>query len=192
MFTSSRSAVTAALPIAGLLLSSVFAQTALAQSQPQITITAPANGATVPGPDVTVSINVSGTTLVPAANATKLEDLHVHYVLDTDTAALTAGTAPIPAGDPKIVHSGATSNTFTGLTAGAHRVTVILGLSNHVAVQPPVAPSVSFTVGAQPAELPRTGDASDPGLLLLIAGAVGVALGIALRGVGRLGLGHRR
>jgi LPXTG-motif cell wall-anchored protein len=144
---------------------------------------------------VTVTINVTGATLVPAANATRLEDLHVHYVLDTDTAPLTAGAAPIPSGDPKIVHAGATSNTFTDLAPGAHRVTVILGLSNHVAVQPPIAPSVSFTVAAQggaPAQLPRTGDASDPGSLLLMAGALGVALGIALRGVGRLRLGHRR
>ena len=69
---------------------------AYAQGQPQITISAPANGATVSGADVTVSINVTGTTLVAAANATKLEDLHVHYVLDRDTGPLTSGTAPIP------------------------------------------------------------------------------------------------
>src|SRR5437588_5834094 len=142
----------------GLLLSLVFAETALAQPQPQIVITAPASGATVAGPNVTGSINVSGTTLVPAANATKLEDLHVHYVLDGDPTTLASGAAPIPSGNPNIVHSGATSTSFMDVAAGSHKVSVILGLSNHVAVQPPVAPSVSFTVAA-PAQLPRTGDA---------------------------------
>jgi hypothetical protein len=175
----------------GLLVSLAFADTALAQSQPQIVISAPANGATVAGPNVTVTINVTGTTLVPAANATKLEDLHVHYVLDGDATALASGAAPIPAGNPNIVHSAATSNTFMDVAPGAHRVAVILGQSNHVAVQPPVAPSVSFTVGA-PGQLPRTGDAGSPAPLLLVAGAIGVILGIALRGYARLSLGHRR
>ena len=143
--------------------------------------------ATDPAP----SITVTGTTLVPAANATRLEDLHVHYVLDGDPATLASGAAPIPAGNPNIVHSGATSNTFMDVAPGPHKVTVILGLSNHVAVQPPVAPSVSFTVGA-PGQLPRTGDASSPATLLLLAGAIGVILGIAMRGSGRSALGLRR
>ena len=51
----------------GLLLSLAFTETALAQPQPQVVISAPANGATVAGPNVTVTINVTGTTLVPAA-----------------------------------------------------------------------------------------------------------------------------
>jgi len=178
-----------------LVLAIGFASPALAQPQPQITITAPANGATVAGPDVTVTINVTGTTLVPAANATRLEDLHVHYVLDRDTAPLASGSAPIPMGDANIVHSGASSNTFMGVAPGPHRVAVILGLSNHVAVQPPIAPTVSFTVAAQPsapAQLPRTGDAGSPATLLIMAGLVGLVLGVALRGGGRLRLGHRR
>src|ERR1700716_342874 len=96
----------------GLLLSLAFTETALAQPQAQVVVTAPANGATVAGPNVTVTINVTGTTLVPAANATRLEDLHVHYVLDGDPTTLASGAAPIPSGNPNIVHSGATSTTF--------------------------------------------------------------------------------
>ena len=180
-----------------LLLSLVYAAPAFAQPQPQIVITAPSNGGRVPGPDVTVTIQVTGTTLVPAADATKLEDMHVHYMLDADPAPYLSGVTPIPAGDPNIVHSGALTNTFTGVAAGPHRIAVVLGLSNHTAVQPPVAPSVSFTVGAgvsAPAQLPRTGDASDPTTLLFGTGVVGVALGIALRALARrrLRLGHRR
>src|ERR1700694_5438084 len=132
----------------GLLLSFAVVGTTLPQHQPQVVIPSPANGATVPGPDVTVTIQVTGTTLVPAASATKLEDMHVHYMLDVDPTPYLSGATAIPAGDPKIVHSAALTNTFTGVAPGAHRVSVVLGLSNHSAVQPPVAPSVSFTVGA--------------------------------------------
>src|SRR6202165_3103233 len=178
----------------GLLLSFAVVGTTLPQHQPQVVIPSPTNGATVAGPDVTVTIQVSGTTLVPAASATKLEDMHVHYLLDVDPAPYLDGKTPIPTGNPNIVHGAALSNTFTGVAPGAHRVTVILGLSNHAAVQPPVAPSVSFTVGAQaaPAQLPRTGDTSPPDTLLLVLGAMMALLGIALLGVARSGLGHRR
>jgi hypothetical protein len=163
-----------------------------------VTITSPTNGATVPGPDVTVTIQVTGTTLVPAANATKLEDMHVHYFLDVDATPYLDGTTPIPAGNPAIVHSGALSNTFSNVAPGAHKVTVVLGLSDHRAVQPPVAPSVSFTVaGAQvaaPAQLPKTGDGSTATTPLPIAGIAAIALlAVALLGAAaRSGLGHRR
>jgi LPXTG-motif cell wall-anchored protein len=179
----------------GLLLWFVLASVALAQSQPQIVISSPANGATVSGPDVTVTIQVTGTTLVPAASATKTEDMHVHYLLDVDPTPYLSGTTPIPMGDPNIVHSAALTNTFSGVAPGAHRVTVILGLATHAAVQPPVAPSISFTVAAPaaaPAQLPRTGDASTLVAVLLMAGVITAVLGIALRERARSGLGHRR
>jgi hypothetical protein len=150
----------------------------------EVRITSPANGATVAGPDVTIAIAVSGTTLVPAAEATRLEDLHVHYMLDTDAAPYLSGTTPVPTGNPNIVHSGALSNTFGGVAPGAHRVTVLLGYSNHAAFQPPVAPSVSFQVGggAVPSQLPRTGDAPETaGVWLILAGLVGLAVGSVLR-----------
>jgi hypothetical protein len=181
-----------------MLLSLGFAAPALAQPQPQVVITAPTNGGRVAGPDVTVTIQVTGTTLVPAPMATKLEDMHVHYILDIDPTPWLDGTTPIPMGNPNIVHSGALTNTFAGVAPGPHRVAVVLGLSSHVAVQPPVAPSVSFTVGGTavtaPAQLPRTGDAGDPTPLAFAAGVVGIAIGIALRAVARrrLRLGHGR
>ena len=167
-------------------LATAFAPQALAQAQPQVTITAPASGAAVPGPDVTVTISVSGTTLVPAAQATRLEDLHVHYLLDVDPTPYLSGTTPIPPGDPKIVHSGALSNTFSGVAPGAHTVTVILGLSDHRAVQPPVAPRVSFTVAGTPAQLPRTGDLGNPALALIVLGVLALIIGGGMRFAVRL------
>jgi hypothetical protein len=180
----------------GLVLPFAFASTVLAQQQPQVTISSPTNGATVPGPDVTVTVQVSGTTLVPAANATKLEDLHVHYMLDVDPTPYLDGTTAIPAGNPAIVHSAALSNTFSNVAPGPHKVTVILGLSDHHAVQPPVAPSVSFTVAAQaaaPGQLPKTGDGSTATTALPIAGIAAIALlAVVLLGAARLRFGHRR
>jgi LPXTG-motif cell wall-anchored protein len=176
--------MTRLIAVFGLLLSLGVAPAAFAQQQPQITITMPPSGATVSGPDVTVAISVTGTTLVPAARATKLDDLHVHYMLDTDPAPYLSGTTPLPMGNPNIVHSGALSNVFMDVGPGAHRVAVVLGYSDHRVFQPPVAPTVNFTVAGQasvPTQLPRTGDAQSPAAFLLAAGLIGVALGLALR-----------
>ncbi len=183
--------------VIGLVLSFALASAALAQQQPQVTISSPTNGASVPGSDVTVTIQVTGTTLVPAANATKLDDLHVHYMLDVDPAPYLAGTMAIPAGNPAIVHTAALSNTFSNVAPGPHKVTVILGQSDHRAVQPPVAPSVSFTVvgaaqAAAPAQLPKTGDGSTATTPLPMAGIVIALLAVALLGAARLRFGHRR
>jgi len=175
----------------GVVAAIGFASPVFAQAQPQITITSPVNGATVAAPDVTVTISVTGTTLVPAAQATRKEDLHVHYLLDTDPAPWLSGTTPVPMGNPNIVHSGALSNTFNGVSAGPHTVNVLLGFADHTAFQPVVDPSVSFTVAGQataPAQLPRTGDLGNPALLLILVGIAGIALGTAVR----LGFSHRR
>jgi LPXTG-motif cell wall-anchored protein len=163
----------------------VVAAPASAQ-QVQIRITSPANGGVVAGPDVTVSIAVTGTTLVPVAEATRLEDLHVHYLLDVDPAPYLSGSTPVAQGDPHQVHSAALSNTFADVAPGQHRVTVLLGLSSHVARQPVVAPSVTFRVAGAgqvqvPAQLPRTGDLDGVLGVLLGAGAIGVLAGTILR-----------
>ena len=165
-----------------------FVPIANAQPQPQVRIVSPSNGSTVSGPDVTISIQVTGTTLVPAADATKLDDMHVHYMLDVDPAPYLDGSTPIPMGNPDIVHTAALSQTFAAVAAGPHRVTVILGLSNHLAVQPPVAPAVTFNLGAAqaapaqtPARLPRTGDVADPVPWLAAFGALGICIGLVLK-----------
>jgi LPXTG-motif cell wall-anchored protein len=166
----------------GVAFALAVVSTASAQ---EIRITAPANGATVAGPDVTVAIAVTGTTLVPATEATRLEDLHVHYMLDVDAAPYLSGVTPVPMGNPNIVHTAALSNTFTGVAPGAHRVTVVLGYSSHAAFQPPVAPTVSFQVagaGAAPTQLPRTGEANTmAGAWFAVAGLLGLAVGAVLR-----------
>ena len=154
--------------------------------------------AAVSGPDVTVTIQVTGTTLVPAAEATKLEDMHVHYMLDVDPAPYLSGTTPIPHGQPE--HRPLRRRCPTRSPAwrpARTQVAVVLGLSNHVAVQPPVAPSVSFTVGRRSRAGPASAhgrcerpDPTHPGSRRESAArARHRPAGLARR---RLRLGHRR
>ena len=158
--------------------------TSVALAAPEVRIVAPSNGSTVRGPDVTVTIALTDLALVPAAQATRLEDLHVHYLLDVDPSPWLDGRTPVPAGDAKIVHSAATSNMFQAVDPGSHRVAVLVGLSNHAAVQPPIAPSVTFTVAAQggpPSQLPSAGEGDSPVGLMLGAGVIGLVGGTLVR-----------
>jgi hypothetical protein len=94
---------------------------------------------------VKVSVNYSGPNLVPGAEAKKLDDYHLHYFLDEDAKLYMGGAAPIPAGNPRIVHSAAKEVNFDNVAAGTHTVTVIMTGNNHVGINPPVSDSVTFT-----------------------------------------------
>ncbi len=137
-----------AIPLAlAALVSLTLASSVLAATY-NLTITAPATKATGLGSDVTVMVDTGGLTLVPGPQATGPNDLHIHYMLDVDVAPYLDGKVAVPTGNPSIVHSAETSHTFTGLAPGAHTVTVLLTDSTHHAIQPPVHPSVTFTVGS--------------------------------------------
>jgi len=118
--------------------------TALAEST--VKITSPKDGATVTGPDVKITVDVGTLHLVPAGNATNNNQMHIHYLLDVDPSPYLGGKRDIPFGDPHIIHSADLSHTFTDVSPGPHQVTVILTYADHIAVQPPVAPTVHFTV----------------------------------------------
>jgi len=95
---------------------------------------------------VTVAVQYSGPPLVAAASATKLDDYHLHYFLDEDATPYIGTLVPIPAGNPRIVHTANLQNTFDNVAAGPHKVTVVLGGANHVSVAPALSATVSFTV----------------------------------------------
>ena len=146
---------------------------------PSVRLVAPVNGATVTGPDVTVQAEIMDVTLIDGRQATKREDLHMHYVLDLDLTPYLDGVRDLPLGDPTIVHTTATTHTFTNVAPGAHRVTGILTYSDHKVSQPVVMSEVRFTVVAtgMPAA-PRAGGGHGvaPPTAPLLAGLLGLAL----------------
>jgi hypothetical protein len=109
-------------------------------------IVSPTQGAVVSSGSIKASVSYSGPTLVPGAEATKLDDYHLHYFLDEDAGAYLGGGRSIPAGNPHIVHSGAKEVTFDKLTPGPHTIAVVMSGNNHVAVTPSLTDSVTFTV----------------------------------------------
>ncbi|MBI3966189.1 MAG: hypothetical protein HY329_11190 [Chloroflexi bacterium] len=131
-----------------------------------------------------VAIEVTDARLVPAAQATKNEDLHVHYLMDVNATPYLDGKTEIPTGDPNIVHSGEAAHTFEGLSPGAHSVTVVLTTADHKAIQQVPAATARFTVAGASAgsgNLPRSGDM--PALTWPVFGLLGVTLvsgGLAL------------
>jgi hypothetical protein len=107
--------------------------------------TTPTNGQTVNAGSATVAVSYTGPALVAPANATKLDDYHLHYLLDVDPTPYIGNTVPIPLGDSRIIHSAATSVTFDNVAAGTHTLAVVMTGSNHISVTPPVADKVTFT-----------------------------------------------
>ncbi|HBY93070.1 MAG: DUF4399 domain-containing protein [Ardenticatenaceae bacterium] len=141
-----------------------------AQGNPTVKFEAPQNGATV-GPDVTLKWTSSGATIVSAKDAKEKTEAHFHVFVDKQPS-LQAGQA-IPADDPQIIHTGATSLDLTGLAPGAHTATVVLGYADHTPWEPFTMDTVNFTVAA-PATLPATGGTRL--VLTLMITAVGLVL----------------
>jgi hypothetical protein len=100
----------------------------------------------VPTGSVTVTVQYAGPALVAAANATRLDDYHLHYLLDESATPYIGTQVPVPMGNPNIVHTAALQQTFDNVPAGPHIVTVMLSGANHVSVQPPLSAQVMFTV----------------------------------------------
>lgn len=109
-----------------------------------VTIEAPADGATVAGDSVPVTLSASGVEITPAT-VRRPGTGHHHLFLDTE--ATPAGDT-IPDGTPGIIHlgRGQTAFTFTGVEAGEHRLIALVADADHVPLEPRVADTVRFTV----------------------------------------------
>lgn len=109
-----------------------------------VTISAPTDGATVNGPDVTVRLGVAGMEIRPAGDMTDGTGHH-HIFMDADLSP--AGT-PVPTVPNQIIHlgDGSAEYTFTGLAAGEHRVIAVVADGIHVPLQPWVVDTVTFVV----------------------------------------------
>lgn len=155
-----------------VLLSSLTVVVASAQGTPTAKFNAPAANATVTGPDVTITWESTGVTIVAAADAKQLTEAHYHLFLDKD-ANLQDGVE-IPRGDPQIVHTAAKEYKWANVPAGRHTVTVVVSYSDHKPWLPRAVATMSFTVA--PATLPKTGAEQTTEWLWLAGALVLVAL----------------
>lgn len=141
-----------------LVLALTTARPALAAG-PEVTVTAPTQGATVTGSSVTVSFTTANITLVPTTvavaeagqhpEANKPGEGHLHFVLDLQ---------------PLVVWSEPDAYTFSNILPGEHQLMVELVNNDHSSLSPRVMQMVQFQVA--PGALPVSGG-SEPAPALL-------------------------
>ncbi len=109
-----------------------------------VEITAPADGATVDGPAVTVRLQASGVRIVQAGDTTSGTGHH-HVFLDDDVSP---ADQPIPTVPGRIIHMGDGSSELVldDVPEGRHRLIAVVADGVHVPLQPWVSDTVFFTV----------------------------------------------
>ena len=138
-----------------------------------LTITAPTAAA-----PTTVNVTVTPAQNIKAAAVADTTSLHLHYFIDTPA---TAAGATIPSGDPKVIHSGVTTQDLGTLAAGSHTVIAVLGQLNHTACD--TRATVTFTTAAAaatttaapaaaPAKTGNAGLAQDGSASMLLVGSL--------------------
>jgi hypothetical protein len=141
-----------------LLVASAALVACAGEPKPAITVTinSPAEGDTITGSTVHITLGVSGIELAPAADA-RPGTAHHHLYFDTDFPAI---ESPIPAGMPNIVHLGKaqTEYDWEGVTPGPHRIIAVLADPAHVPLQPWVTDTVNIVVVAAPDSMMMPGD----------------------------------
>jgi hypothetical protein len=118
-----------------------------AQDSVEVTVEGPSLDATAPptvaaGQPLSIDVTVDGVELVKPDGDTSGRTGHLHVFIDKEP---TPG-APIPAGDPTIIHSATAPITVNGLAAGEHTIWVVLGDGTHVPFDPAVADRLTVTV----------------------------------------------
>jgi plastocyanin len=129
-------------------------------SGPTARIISPSNGENISGSTVVVRWQTSGYTIVPAAQATRPDEVHVHIFLDVDPAPYLGTGVPIPLNNPNIVHTANPVVTFQNVPAGSHRAYLVIATGDHVSLKPAVTDMVSFTVSGSAATITPTPTAS--------------------------------
>jgi hypothetical protein len=113
-------------------------------SRAGVNIDSPAEGDTVRGSAVHVTLSASGIELAPAADE-RPGTAHHHLFLDGDTGPL---DQKIPAGVAGIIHLGRAQTEFhwDSVAPGTHRIIAVLADWNHVPLVPPATDTVHFVV----------------------------------------------
>jgi len=130
--------------LATALLLALTAGRGLAQEEPSVVITAPAEGEVLAGPDITVSVALSGFTIsLPLEPKREPNTGHIAYFLDVEPFF----DLPTPLGEDSIIHSGRFSETFVGLADGDHTIYVCLVYDDNTCIDPALTDSVRVSVG---------------------------------------------
>jgi hypothetical protein len=113
-----------------------------------VSITSPAEGDTVSGSAVHITLDATGIEIAPAADA-RPETAHHHLYLDVD---FPQSEASIPMGLAGVVHLGQAQKEYhwEGVTPGPHRIIAVLADPGHIPVRPYVTDTVNFVVAAPP------------------------------------------
>jgi plastocyanin len=116
---------------------------------PSLSITSPSAGASVDGPNVTISVSVQNFNLVSKfGQASVPGEGHIHYFLDVTPPTTPNVEAFTAAGT--YAASVATSFIWTNLSLGVHMLAAELINNNHTPLQPAVVAFVNVTVIAPP------------------------------------------
>lgn len=112
-----------------------------------VTFVQPTDGATVTGPDVNISLAVTGVEIAPATD-TRPGTGHHHIYINDD---VTGTTESIPMDLPNVRHFGTGVEEFalTGLEPGQHRLIAVVADAQHVPLNPLVVDTITITVVAQ-------------------------------------------
>jgi hypothetical protein len=133
--------------LAAVLLLALTGGRGLAQEEPSVVITAPAEGEVLVGPDITVSIALSGFTIsLPLEPKREPNKGHIVYFLDVEPFF----DSPTPLGDDSMIHSGRFSETFVGVADGDHTIYVCLVYDDNTCIDPALTDSVRVSVGESP------------------------------------------
>jgi hypothetical protein len=113
-----------------------------------VSITSPAEGDTVSGSAVHVTLDATGIEIAPAADA-RPETAHHHLYLDVDFPQLDGA---IPMGVPGVVHLGQAQKEYhwENVPPGSHRIIAVLADPGHLPLKPWVTDTVNFVVAAPP------------------------------------------
>jgi plastocyanin len=124
------------------------ATTAPPGGAPQVTITSPQNGATLPAGNVTVTVQVSNFKIVDKQGQASVPgEGHVHFYMDVSPIPTDPKKPAIPANASAAwAHVSANTYTFTNVPPGMHTFTVQLANNDHTPVQPSAVASVMVTV----------------------------------------------
>ncbi len=132
------------LIVTSLLGTVVLAACGRKSSAASVTIDTPANGDTVRGSAVHITLTARGVELAPAAEE-RPGTAHHHLFLDVETGPLDRA---IPAGVTGIIHLGRAQTEFhwDSVAPGPHRIIAVLGDFKHVPLVPLATDTAHFVV----------------------------------------------